>query len=58
MGRSDTEAQSILRFGLGHFSSRCEVDYVTGRVINLVEHLRVDGRNEDANEYTEKTVEI
>ena len=45
MGRSDTETQSTLRFGLGSFSSRSEFDYVTGRVIRLFEHLRVDGRN-------------
>ena len=58
MGRSDTEAQSTLRFGLGRFSSRSEVDYVAGRVIDLVERLRVGERNNDANEYTEKTVAI
>ena len=45
MRRSDTETQSTLRFGLGCFSSRYEFDYVTGRVIRLFEHLRVDGRN-------------
>ena len=58
MKRSDTEAQSTLRFGLGRFSSRSEVDYVAGRVIDLVERLRVGERNNDANEYTEKTVAI
>ena len=35
MGRSDTEAQSTLRFGLGRFSSLSEVDYVAGRVVRL-----------------------
>ena len=58
MGRSNAESQSTLRFGLGRFSSRSEVDYVASRVVDLVERLRADGRNNDADEWTEKTVAI
>ena len=58
MGRSDAEAQSILRFGLGPFSSRLEVDYAASQLIDLAERLRVGGRNNDTDYYIDKTVAI
>ena len=44
MGRSDIEAQSTLRFGMGRFTLQSEVDYVADRVVGLVGRLRVGVR--------------
>lgn len=43
MGRSPEQARSTLRFGLGRFTTETEVDYVAGRVIEVVQRLRGDG---------------
>ena len=58
MGRSDMEAQSTLRFGMGRFTVQSEVDYVADRLVGLVERLRVGVRDNGEHEYTEKTVAI
>ena len=58
MGRSDMEAQSTLRFGMGRFTVQSEVDYVADRLVGLVERLRVGVSDNGEHEYTEKTVAI
>lgn len=58
MGRSEVEAQSTLRFGLGRFTTMSEVDYVADRVVDAVKRLRTGGRVENENEYTAETVAI
>jgi cysteine desulfurase len=40
MGVSDEMAHTSLRFGLGRFNTREEVDYVVGRVVESVKKLR------------------
>lgn len=40
MGRSDTEAQTSLRFSLGRFNTEADVDHVIGRVVRAVTRLR------------------
>jgi len=40
LGLSDDLAQASLRFGLGRFTTREEVDYAAGRVIDTVRQLR------------------
>src|SRR5262249_25528515 len=40
MGISNELAQASLRFGIGRFNTEPEVDYVAGRVIEAVKHLR------------------
>src|ERR1700678_3286555 len=40
LGLGDDVAHSSIRFGLGRFNTRAEVDYVSDKVITVVKHLR------------------
>ena len=40
MGKSDDQAVTSIRFGLGRFNTRDEVDYVVERVEGAVNRLR------------------
>ena len=40
LGLGDDVAHSSIRFGLGRFNNRAEVDYVSDKVIDVVKHLR------------------
>jgi cysteine desulfurase len=40
LGLGDDVAHSSIRFGLGRFNNKAEVDYVSDKVINVVRHLR------------------
>ena len=40
LGLGDDVAHSSIRFGLGRFNTRAEVDYVSDKVIDVVQHLR------------------
>jgi cysteine desulfurase len=40
LGLGDDVAHSSIRFGLGRFNNRAEVDYVAAKVIEIVKHLR------------------
>ncbi len=40
LGLGDDVAHSSIRFGLGRFNTRAEVDYVSDKIINIVHHLR------------------
>ena len=37
---SDEAAGSAIRFGIGRFNTEAEIDYVAGRIIELVKNLR------------------
>jgi cysteine desulfurase len=40
LGLGDDVAHSSIRFGLGRFNTRAEVDYVSDKIISVVQHLR------------------
>jgi cysteine desulfurase len=40
LGLGDDVAHSSIRFGLGRFNNKAEVDYVSDKVIGVVKHLR------------------
>jgi cysteine desulfurase len=40
LGLGDDVAHSSIRFGLGRFNTKAEVDYVSDKVISVVQHLR------------------
>jgi cysteine desulfurase len=40
LGLGDDVAHSSIRFGLGRFNTRAEVDYVADKLIHVVQHLR------------------
>jgi cysteine desulfurase len=40
LGLGDDVAHSSIRFGLGRFNTKAEVDYVSDKVISVVRHLR------------------
>jgi cysteine desulfurase len=40
LGAGDDLAHSSIRFGLGRFNTRAEVDYVAQRVVDTVKRLR------------------
>ncbi len=40
LGLGDDVAHSSIRFGLGRFNNKAEVDYVSDKVIDVVNHLR------------------
>jgi len=40
LGLGDDVAHSSIRFGLGRFNNKAEVDYVSDKVISVVRHLR------------------
>ena len=40
LGLGDDVAHSSIRFGLGRFNTKAEVDYVADRLIDVVKHLR------------------
>ena len=40
LGLGDDVAHSSIRFGLGRFNNKAEVDYVSNKVITVVQHLR------------------
>jgi cysteine sulfinate desulfinase/cysteine desulfurase-like protein len=41
MGRSDNEANSLVRFSLGRETTEEEINYVMASFLNFVEHIRV-----------------
>ena len=40
LGLADEMAQSSIRFGIGRFNSKTEIDYVAGKIIHAVQQLR------------------
>jgi cysteine desulfurase len=40
LGLGDDVAHSSIRFGLGRFNTKAEVDYVSDKIIDVVQHLR------------------
>ncbi len=40
LGLGDDVAHSSIRFGLGRFNTKAEVDYVSDKIIQVVQHLR------------------
>ena len=40
LGMTDEAAGSAIRFGIGRFNTEAEIDYVCGRIIELVKNLR------------------
>jgi cysteine desulfurase len=40
LGADDEMAHSSIRFGLGRFTTESEIDFVTGRMVQIVKRLR------------------
>jgi cysteine desulfurase len=40
LGLGDDVAHSSIRFGIGRFNTKAEIDYVADKLINVVQHLR------------------
>jgi cysteine desulfurase len=40
LGADDEMAHSSIRFGLGRFTTESEIDFVTGKIVQIVKRLR------------------